>query len=56
VTNIVARRPVKRIDTPDGEGLLLRFNNREFAPIIRLGDDANRVTIQGRVIWSGNVW
>lgn len=56
VTDIDAQTLVKRIDTLGGEGLLLRSDNPDFAPIIRLGDDANRVTIHGRVVWSGHVW
>ncbi|RUS64910.1 helix-turn-helix transcriptional regulator [Pseudorhodobacter sp. E13] len=56
VTDIDARTLVKRVDTLGGEGLLLRSDNPEFAPIIRLGDEANNVTIHGRVVWSGHVW
>lgn len=56
VTDIDAQTLVKRVDTLGGEGLLLRSDNPDFAPLIRLGDDANRVTIHGRVVWSGHVW
>lgn len=56
VTDIDDRTLVKRVDTLGGEGLLLRSDNPDFAPLIRLGDDANRVTIHGRVVWSGHVW
>lgn len=56
VTDIDAQTLVKRVDTLDGEGLLLRSDNPDYAPLIRLGQDANRVTIHGRVIWSGHVW
>ena len=42
--------------TLDGAGLLLRSDNPDFAPIIRQGPDANRVTIYARVVWSGHVW
>lgn len=56
VTDIDDRTLVKRVDTLGGEGLLLRSDNPDFAPLIRLGDDANSVTIHGRVVWSGHVW
>jgi phage repressor protein C with HTH and peptisase S24 domain len=55
VTDIDAQTLVKRIDTLGGEGLLLRSDNPDFAPIIRQGEDANRVIIHGRVVWSGHV-
>lgn len=56
VTDIDAQTLVKRIDTLGSEGLLLRSDNPEFPPLIRLGDDASRVIIHGRVVWSGHVW
>jgi phage repressor protein C with HTH and peptisase S24 domain len=56
VTDIDSQTLVKRIDTLGGEGLLLRSDNPDFAPMARLGDDANGVTIHGRVVWSGHVW
>jgi phage repressor protein C with HTH and peptisase S24 domain len=55
-TDIDAQTLVKRIDTLDGEGLLLRSDNPDFPPIVRLGEDANRVIVHGRVVWSGHVW
>jgi phage repressor protein C with HTH and peptisase S24 domain len=56
VTDIDAQTLVKRIDTLDGEGLLLRSDNPDYPPLARLGEDANRVIIHGRVVWSGHVW
>jgi phage repressor protein C with HTH and peptisase S24 domain len=56
VTDIDAQTLVKRIDTLGGEGILLRSDNPDFAPLIRLGHEANRVTVHGRVVWSGHVW
>lgn len=55
-TDIDAQTLVKRIDTLDGEGLLLRSDNPDFPPLARLGEDANRVIVHGRVVWSGHVW
>ncbi len=56
VTDIDAQTLVKRVDSLGSEGLLLRSDNPDFAPLIRLGDDASRVVIHGRVMWSGHVW
>lgn len=56
VTDIDSQTLVKRIDTLGKEGLLLRSDNPDFPPLIRLGDEAEAVIIHGRVVWSGHVW
>jgi phage repressor protein C with HTH and peptisase S24 domain len=47
---------VKHVDLVPRFGLLLRSANPAWPPEPRAGDDANRVTIIGRVVWSGHFW
>lgn len=47
---------VKHVDLVPRFGLLLRSANPDWPPELRPGDDANRVSIIGRVVWSGHFW
>lgn len=47
---------VKRLERPDESALLLRSDNPDFVTELRRGDDMNRISILGEVVWSGHTW
>jgi phage repressor protein C with HTH and peptisase S24 domain len=53
LSDIDGQTRVKRIQTLD-EGYLLQSDNPNYEVEVRFGDDANRVKIIGRVVWSSH--
>lgn len=53
IVDVAGDTRVKRLEKI-GNGLLLRSENPDFPSEARMGDDANRVHIIGRLVWSGH--
>lgn len=54
LTDLDGSTRVKRIDMLPGTGLILRSDNPQFPAEPRLGEDANRIDILGKVVWWGH--
>lgn len=55
VVDIEGDTRVKRLEKIEG-GLLLRSENSDCRTEARMGDDANRVQVIGRLVWSGHAY
>lgn len=55
VVDIEGDTRVKRLERIEG-GLLLRSENPDCRTEARMGDDANRVQVIGRLVWSGHAY